>query len=104
MCSSQGDPHAWQAAQVQAGGEEGRTRGVQVTGFQCRSVGPQQLTPAVEHEGVDGRSQVHGCHSQILSACIHFSNVHDCNFHLAWCSLYCDWLHRQRSTQLNVQI
>ena len=63
--------------------EQEHTRGAHVAGLQGRAVGPQQFASAVKHEGVDGRPEMHGCHSQILNACIHFSDMHDGSLHLA---------------------
>ena len=60
----------------------GVTWGVRMTGLECSGISSQQLALAVEHKGVDGGSQVHGCYSQVLSAGVQFSNVHDGSLHL----------------------
>ena len=66
-----------------------------MTGFQSRGVGSQQSALSIEHECMDGRPQVHGCYSQVLSAGIHLHNVHDSKLHLSLCCLHLDWLHFQ---------
>ena len=66
-----------------------------MTGFQSRGVGSQQSALSIEHECVDGRAQVHGCYSQVLSAGIHLHNVHDSKLHQSLCCLHFDWLHFQ---------
>ena len=63
------------------------------TGVYSRCICCKESSSAVEHQGVDWGSEVHGCNPQIFCAGIHICHMHHCSLHTPWCPLKPDWLH-----------